>query len=413
MGYKNSAKLGCVILKMSGGNSGGKKVVNRQVMNDVELSNEDSLRLNVLLSQKLQAVRIDESRMMLYALTDKGEASVALNPNCRDDRYLRHVRELLSTHVLGSPGGYPVYITRWTRMGQDRDNTTLHNLLLLGEPEAVAAVVHAPGLTPALAKLAWWVLPEAEHARRMLVQPQVAGSEVAHELAEFLIEYLPFETEPKAIMDSVRLVLQPGLVGEVERNKLWKRASRKGIYYVSFLQAMPDNLPELCAAHHEQVDIGSRISDLLVEGNLYAVLLNKALSSSGQSFLKTVEAAMEKLADEATSVALFEVMGQYFSDAQPGGAFCKEDGKCRDSKAALTQAEACMAGPDVAPELAAVLAAVPEQRKRLVAMLTLSFAGESLLDSFFSQSDTVGPLMRRKLVPWTTPMLEQIRCLRN
>jgi hypothetical protein len=381
-------------------------------MSDSELSNEDSLRLNVLLAQKLQAVRIDESKMMLFALTDKGEASVALNPNCRDDRYLRHVRELLSTHVLGSPGGYPVYITRWTRMGQERDNTTLHNLLLLGEPEAVAAVVHAPGLTPALAKLAWWVYPDAEHARRMLVQRQVAESEVAHELAQFLIEYLPFETEPKAIMDSVRLVLQPGLVSEDERNNLWKRASRKGTYYVSFLQAMPDDLPELCPAHKDQAIIESQLSTLSAEGNPYAFLLNKALSPGGQIFLKTAEAAMDKLADEATTVTLFEVIGQYFSDAQLKTVFC--DPRCRDSNAALIHAKACVDDPgEVSPKLAAVLAAVPDQRDRLTAIIALSCACEYLLNSFFSHSDTVGPLMRRKLTPWTTPMLEQIRCLRK
>ncbi len=385
-------------------------MVSRHTVSETELSSEDGLRLNVLLSQKLQAVRIDESRMMLYALTNKGEASVALNPNCRDDRYLRHVRELLSTHILGSPGGYPVYINRWTRMGQDRDNTTLHNLLLLGEPEAVAAVVHAPGLTPALAKLAWWVLPEAEHARRMLVQPQVAESEVAHELAQFLIEYLPFETEPKAIMDSVRLVLQPGLVNEDEKNNLWKRASRKGIYYVSFLQAMPDDLPESCPAHKEYADIESQLSILLAEGNPYALLLIKALSPSGQVFLKTTESAMDKLADESTSVALFETIGQYFSNARPSDIY-SGDGKCRDSEAALTLAENCVEGSDATSGLAAVLAAVPEQRKRLVAILTLSFAGENLLDSFFSQSDTVGPLMRRKMAPWTKPMLEQVHRL--
>ena len=386
-------------------------MVSRKTISDSELSNEDSLRLNVLFSQKLRAVRIDESKMILVALTDKGEASVMLNPNCRDDRYLRHVRELLSTHVLGSPGGYPVYITRWTRMGQKRDNTTLHNLLLLGEPEAVAAVVHAPGLTPSLAKLAWWVLPEAEHARRMLVQPQVADSEMAHELAQFLIEYLPFETEPKAIMDSVRLVLQPGLVSEDERNNLWKRASRKGIYYVSFLQAMPDDLPELCSAHQQQAGVESQLSTLLVEENPYALLLNKALSPGGQTFLKTAKAAIEKLADESTSVALFEVIGQYFSDAQLKDD--PSDSLCRDSEAALAYAEACVDNPGVNKELAAVLASAPEQCERLVAILTLSCAGESLLDSFFSQSDTVGPLMRRKLAPWTTPMLEQIRCLRK
>ena len=381
-------------------------------MSEVELSNEDSLRLNVLLSQKLQAVRIDESKMILFALTDKGEASVVLNPNCRDDRYLRYVRELLSTHVLGTPGGYPVYITRWTRMGQERDNITLGNLLLLGEPEAVVAVVHAPGLTPDLAKLAWWAMPEAEYARRMLMQPKVAESDLANELTQFLIEYLPFETQPKAIMDSVRLVLLSGFLSEEEKQNLWTRASRKGIYYVSFLQAMSDDLPESIPAHQEQRDVDAQLAELLNEANPYALLLSKTLSPAGQIFLKTVEAAMDKLADESTSVALFEVIGQYFSDAQPNGASC--GAFCNNSEAALAHAEVCVADPEVAaPGLAAVLAAVPTQREKLIAIVTLSFSSESLLDSFFSHSDTVGPLMRRKLAPWTTPMLDQIRCLRT
>ena len=112
----------------------------------MELSSEDNLRLNVLLRNKPLAIRIDESSMILYGLSEKGEAKVQLNPTCRDDHYLRIVRELLSGHVLGSPGGYPVYLQRWTRMGQTRDEN-LEHLLLLGEPEAVIAVACATGLT--------------------------------------------------------------------------------------------------------------------------------------------------------------------------------------------------------------------------------------------------------------------------
>ena len=89
----------------------------------MELSPEDSLRLNVLLTQGLQAVRIDESRMIVYALTERGEAKVPLNPNCRDEQYLRNVKSLLSSHSIGSPGGYPVYLKRWTRMGQAKDES--------------------------------------------------------------------------------------------------------------------------------------------------------------------------------------------------------------------------------------------------------------------------------------------------
>ncbi len=80
----------------------------------MDLTPEDALRINVLLASPIEAIRLDESRMTLFALSQKGEAKVKLNPNCRDDSYLRKVRETLSSHVLGSPGGYPVYLKRWT-----------------------------------------------------------------------------------------------------------------------------------------------------------------------------------------------------------------------------------------------------------------------------------------------------------
>ena len=82
------------------------------------LSNEDNLRINVLLRQNLYALRIDESKMRIDALTERGEGQVVLNPNCRDEKYIGMVKEMISTYVLGSPIGYPVYIHRWIRMGQ-------------------------------------------------------------------------------------------------------------------------------------------------------------------------------------------------------------------------------------------------------------------------------------------------------
>ena len=86
----------------------------------MELSSEDSLRLNVLLANRPLAIRIDESSMTVFALSEQGEASVKLNPRGRDDQYLKKVRELLSSQILGSPGGYPIFLRRWTRMGQAR-----------------------------------------------------------------------------------------------------------------------------------------------------------------------------------------------------------------------------------------------------------------------------------------------------
>lgn len=370
----------------------------------MELSPEDNLRLNVLIRQSLLAVRIDESRMVVQALTPKGEATVPLHPTGRDDRYLKKVRELFSTHVLGSPGGYPVYIKRWTRSGQSREDESLRSLLLLGEPEAVVAVVHSADLSAELAQLAWWAMPEADTARRLLEKPQVAAAEVGRELAEYLVEYLPFESEPREIQDSVRLVLQPGLISDSVREDLWRKGGRKGAYYIGFLQACPDDLPETCPPHAAAANTNEALAGLRAAGNPAATLLCKLFSAQGQAFLKTVEAAMGKIANQDATVALFNIIGRYFAAARPAADVC------RDSEAAVAAAEACMQTNLAVRE---VLAVAPERPAQMVALLTLALSDEDLLDSFFAHSDAVGPLMRRKLAPWTTPLLKQIQVLRG
>ena len=214
----------------------------------MDLSPEDSLRLNVLLRQGLLAVRIDESRMTVHALTSRGEAKVPLHANCRPDQYIRYVKAVFSSHSLGSPGGYPVYLKRWTRMGQAKDDS-LEQLLLLGEEEAVVAVVHAAGLSNELARRAWWCMPIADNARRMLEKPAVVAGDMGPILATFLIENLPFEEDALAMIDSVRAALQPGLIDESMRRSLWAKSKTKNAYYVGFLQALPDALPAEVGAH--------------------------------------------------------------------------------------------------------------------------------------------------------------------
>ena len=106
-----------------------------------------------------------------------------------------------------------------TRMGQSRSNDSLHKLLLLGEPEAVVAVVHSGGLTNELAKRAWWCAPNAENARCMLENKEVVNGSMGPELAKFLVEFLPFEESSKAMMNSVRLVLQSNLIDEETKTR--------------------------------------------------------------------------------------------------------------------------------------------------------------------------------------------------
>jgi hypothetical protein len=167
----------------------------------MELSSEDLLRLNVLLANDIEAIRIDEQHMTVYGLSRGNEARIPLSPNCRPEKYLRLVREMLSSHVLGSPGGYPVFLQRWTRMGQARE-AQLDKLLLLGEPEAVVAVAGAAGLSDDLARRAWWAMPTADIARRLLEKDVVVKGRMGQELAAHLSDRANRQRSPRAHLSS-------------------------------------------------------------------------------------------------------------------------------------------------------------------------------------------------------------------
>lgn len=377
----------------------------------MELAAEDALRLNVLLANELHAVRIDESSMVVAALSEQGEAQVRLNPTGRHDKYLRKVRELISSQVLGSPGGYPVYLRRWTRMGQARDDS-LEALLKLGEPEAVVAAVHAPGLTDELARRAWWALPEADNARRMLERSCVVQGAMGPVLAEFLLDYLPFETEHKDMIDSVRLMLQPGLIDEAAKAKLWSMGRRKNSYYVGFLAAIPDELPEPVPAHPDWYGLRGRLEPLIASGNEVARQLARTLAEPGQAFLKTVHAVLSKPNNQDVVVMLLDAVHAYFEPARPrveplpedmtaglalAAELCEGDG--RDERAPLGLAE--------------TLQAIPEFREGLKAMLVLGCTSNRSVTPVFARTDAIGSLMRRKLEPVTTPLFAELNRLRG
>ena len=369
----------------------------------MELSSEDSLRLNVLINQDLQAIRIDESKMIVHALTGRGEAKVPLNPTCRDEKYLRIVREMFSTHALGSPGGYPVFLRRWTRMGQMREES-LEGLLILGEPEAVVAVANSTELTEEVARRAWWAMPEADIARRMLKNSHIAESAIGKELAEFLVEFLPFEVEAYDIVESVRLVLQPGLVDEATEQSLWSRGARKSAFYVGFLMAKPNQLPEKANENSSYRSAKSKLQEI-PKDNFYARLLLLSYSGNGQAFLRTLEKTISKLADQNVVVLFLKAIQNYFHDLDvKGGVNIRSFG---DIDSIVEQS---MADEDNI-QLNLVLRCAPELRAAIAAMLRLSYVCESLVDPIFSQTDAVGSVMRKRLLPVTQPIIENIQRL--
>lgn len=366
----------------------------------LELSSEDILRLNVLV-KNVEAIRIDERHMTVCGLSARGEAKVPLNPTGRPEQYLKAVREFLSSAALGSPSGYPVHLNRWTRMGQARD-TNLARLLMLGESEAIAAVVCAPGLTEELARRAWWVDPTSDTARRMLARPCVVESELGRTLATHLVEHLPFETDPRVIIDSVRLVLQPGLIDSPTRARLWEKGAVQTVYRIGFLEAVPDALPQPLPARADAVRHAGLLADLAAD-NVLAGLLQRVLSSPGQTFLAVCLQVLGKPSSQEAVVSLLNALSRYFSPARIG------DEPCQDSALTVAQAEQALARPAAA----ALLSAVPGLRAEIVALHALARMDEAIVIPVFARSSASGSLMRRKIEPLIHPVIEQIGVLRR
>lgn len=371
-----------------------------------ELASEDSFRLNVLLANKPQAIRIDESRMVVYGLSEKGEAKVPLKPTGRPEQYLRKVRELISGHILGSPGGYPVYLRRWTRMGQMRDES-LEQLLMLGEPEAVVAAVCSPGLTDELARRAWWAMEDAENARRMLANPAIRAGRMGPVLASYLLEYLPFESESEKMTESVRLILQPGLIDETQRAELWKKSARKQAYLVGFLQAVPDELPEPAPARPDAPVHAASLADLDAAGNACARLLLRLQGAAGQTFLRTVASVLSKPPSQDVVHATFDLLREYFSPLRPEGD------PDQPLEALIADAQAFVDAEQAPEEIYACLVADAALARDVAAMRVLSGLGYGVIRPVLRDSTAMGSLMRRKLAPVLEPVLERVEILRG
>lgn len=365
-----------------------------------ELTPEDSLRINVLLASGVLAIRIDEQQMILQALTPRGEASIPLHPEGRKDQYLRRVRELLSGHALGSPGGFPVHLRNWTRSGQPMGDN-LDKLLLLGEPEAVVSVAYSPKVTLELARLAWWAMPVADNARRMLERQWIADSPLGSELAAFLIEHLPFENQPHRVMDTLRIVLHPGLIDAETRRRLWAKTARDNACYIPFLERCPDDLPGTLPAHPAREAAEPLLHPLFCAGNRAAALLLRAWSASGQTFLHAAGEVAARPANQDVAVAAFNAVAAYFAalrDEAPTPPLEKLDAVAR------TRYDG--------PEGRALRAALPGNDGAVHALYALSLMDAEVIRPILARTTAEGTLLRRKLEPANTPLLTHLKALR-
>jgi hypothetical protein len=290
-------------------------------------------------------------------------------------------------------------------MGQMRDES-LEQLLMLGEPEAVVAAVCSPGLTDELARRAWWAMEDAENARRMLTNPAIVQGEMGRVLAEYLVEYLPFETETEKMAESVRLVLQPGLIEDERRLDLWKKSARKQAYLIGFLQAAPDELPEPEPARADYDAVAEAVGPLADRGDPCAALLLRVSSSPGQTFLATVAKVLAKPPTQDVVQAGFDVLRSYFSDLRP-------DGDPDLDLAGLAADAASFSDPQASAPVRACLDSVPGSQGDVEAMRLLSGLGYGVLRPVLRDTTAIGSLMRRKLKPVMDPVLARISALRG
>jgi len=372
-----------------------------------ELSPEDSLRLNVLLlAEPVQAVRIDEGAMMLRALREIGEVKIQLHPNCRAEQYITRLKEFLGGHALGSPRGYPVYLQQWTRMGQTSDKN-LEALLLLGEPEAVVAAAHAPGLTDELARRIWWCQPTMEIARSMLEKDSVAQGRMGKVLADFLIEHLPFEENPDARMHTIRLVLYAKLADSQMTAKLWRQAKGVPYYFIGFLEFMPGELPADQPARADQAEALASLKPLAESGNLFAERFLSLLSANGQTYLRAVSEVLARPATALVVYAVLDAVSRYFHTM---GYPVRSEAL----DAVFAEAEALTHGePETPPGLVELLQTTPRYRESITAMLALSGLTGRTADPWLARNTTVGALMRRRIETLVAPINQALQTLRT
>ena len=339
-----------------------------------QLVAEDALRLAVLLAGEVHAVRIDDGALTLYALTPRGEARVALHPDTRAERYLMRVRETLAGHAMGSPGGYPVHLRRWTRSGHASPKN-LEALLRLGEPEAVTAVSLSAQLTDELARRVWWAQPEDETARSMLGHDAVRRGSMGPVLAQHLMEHLPFEGNPDAAIASVAAIAAAGLLDAAARERLWRAAQNRPHYLIGWLEHEPHTLPPAAPR-----PLPPELAAAAAAGHPVAALLARCASAEGQAFLRALALVLDRLPTHDATFRALDVTAAWFA-------------------AVRAAPELPGAGPVVACSVAAVA--------------TLAAPDRAAAEAILGRTTAVGPLMRRHLAPVLQPLLHQLQVLRG
>ncbi len=265
------------------------------------LTDEDTLKVNVLIATSI-AIRIDMYKNVVVGLSKENkEQTVKLNPDSDSTKYIQEVQALLVSKVLGTMGGYPSYLKRWSRMGQV-SSANLKSLLMIGNIEAVVAVANSNNLDSETCELVWWCATNTDHQAEvgmfLLNRDFVVKHPVGTKIADFLLEFLPFTTDILNQIDTTNLILQGSLISDSDKDKLWKQGQRKTAILVGFIERMQGRLPN---------------TNNTFELKCGEPMLDPACSLQGQILLKTIQHILNKINQEYVLYRTLEVLGQFLS----------------------------------------------------------------------------------------------------
>jgi hypothetical protein len=164
---------------------------------------------------------------------------------------------------------------------------------------------------------------------------------------------------------------------------MWKRGNSRNSYYVAFLELQPDNLPNPRAARADHASV------LQLAGNPYSVMLDKALSGQGQTFLATTATILDRPENQ-------EVVNHTLSAL---ANWC----------APLRQSDAGALGA----ARRNLLDASPQFEADCTALDALAAADADTVRPIFLKTSAIGSLMRRKIQPIVAPLLDAIAVLRR
>jgi len=207
---------------------------------------------------------------------------------------------------------------------------------------------------------------------------------VGRTLAEFLVEHLAFLHEDDiGILDTVAVMLVSGVLTDAERLAIWKRGTGRNSYYVAFLELQPDKLPSPRAARADHASVPQ------LAGNPYGVMLEKALSGQGQTFIATTATILDRPENQEVVNHTLNALAQW----------------C----APLRQADETMRNA----ARKALLDATPQFVSDCDALDALAAVDADSVRPIFLKTTAIGSLMRRKIQPIVTPLLDAIAILRR